>query len=760
MLARLLATGANCILQRGVLLAIVLIGICALALLGASKIQFNDGARDLFASEHVDYQRYEDQLARYSGAETDIVLLIEAGRPFSSKQVSAMRDLVLDLQLIENVELTASIFSQQRFNPALQDFETLIDEIPTKPAALRDILEAARGSELVAAPLINTEHNQAVVLVSVSDDVSERTEADQLLRELESLIDETSAKADLALEMTGVLPLQAHVISQLEYDQMLTTIVGGILGLIVVIVLLRSALIGVLNGFAPVTALLLSMGAFGFLGLEMNPTTNVVPVLILILSMADCIHMTFEFRRKAAGGASLDDCIRQSIGEIGPPSILAGLTTILALSGLFYSQSPAIRGFATAGIVGIGMSIFATLFVHPLVFRLAARLKPVEQALRNPVKTSHLGIGAFSALIGRLLTRPALVTALGVLLAVVLTVVFLPIKTNYQYFEFVSEDEAKIVQLQRAEAIAGPTQSLIIPLEFASNDTSYDDALADLGIAHRAVEQALPDSTVISLHSMRDMLARAQGKNALEADDPTLELLPEEVLRSVVRDDDRGYAISVMVADAPSAEIRALTAKIDGAVGAAMLTHLVPQETTGYLAMAAAVSDWMIRDLAISFLIAALACPLLIGIWFRDWRYAVASFMPNTLPILLVGAWLMLTGYQLQFTSAVAFSIAFGVAVDDTVHTLNRFDIQRHGEGLNQAVAKLREIAGHVAPALVTTTLVLSVGLASTQLSTIPTMTFFGAICIVVLITALLADLLILPPILRLISGKRAAAKS
>lgn len=153
----------------------------------------------------------------------------------------------------------------------------------------------------------------------------------------------------------------------------------------------------------------------------------------------------------------------------------------------------------------------------------------------------------------------------------------------------------------------------------------------------------------------------------------------------------------------------------------------------------------MIRELVISFMLAAAFCPMLIALWYRDIRYGLAAIVPNTLPILIICAVLMLGIGHLQFTSAIAMSIAFGIATDDTVHVLNRLNVVcQQGEDK----PSLSGIIHDVGPALITTAVVLSVGLSAVLFSQLPTMRFFGLLCIAVFVLALIADLFLLPVIM------------
>ncbi len=760
-LTDLLQKIATTLLNRQYTILVLVILISIGAAVGASHMKFDDGARDLFVSSQPEYQQYERHIAQYPRADTDIIVYAKAPKTFSKPQLEILRDFILDVQLIEGVELAVSIFSLQSYDDKTGEFRNLIDDNLGSEDGIAELLATARNSKLVVAPLIGEDLDETVILLSVDDGLTDIEQAKSALTEIEKLADDVAQSGDMEIQLTGLIPIRDRIINQLTSDQMVMTAIGGLLGLMMSLVMFRSLWIGILNGIAPMVALMLTFGCYGYLGLEMNLITNAVPVLILVLAMADCIHMTYEMRLHAANGSSLADAIPKVLTEMGPPCILAGLTTMLALGGLFYSDSPLIQSFAMAGIIGLFMTMTATIVIHPLVFILTWHFRPVEKAFRQPLKSGRFGGDQLSRATGWLVSKKYRVLAVSIGLTAILLGQFFPIQSNYRFYEFVNDRDEMILTLERAEAISSPTQSLVTSLQTSKQSEQPPEAvMVDLGKAHIAVEKALPDHVVISLYSFRKMIANEIQQDDPAAVDEMLSLLPGRIKDNLISGDGQSFNLSILVSDAPSAEIRRLSERVNTALGEADLEYLEASPATGYTAMAAYVSDQMIWDLAISFLIAAFACPVFIALWFRRWQYGVASILPNVLPILAVGAFLMASGWHLQFASAVALSIAFGVAIDDTVHLLNRLDIERKKPSVTSDAINLSDISRHISPALVTTTLVLSVGLLSTLLSQIPTMSFFGLLCIVIFILALLADLLLLPPIVQILGENKLIRQS
>ena len=101
------------------------------------------------------------------------------------------------------------------------------------------------------------------------------------------------------------------------------------------------------------------------------------------------------------------------------------------------------------------------------------------------------------------------------------------------------------------------------------------------------------------------------------------------------------------------------------------------------------------------------------------------------------------TGEGLQFASIVAITVAFSLAIDSTIHFLNRFSLEEvKGGTVRQAL--LRTVH-QIGPAVVLTTIVLALGLGVTMLSDLPSLRLFGRLAGVCLFASLIGQLVILP---------------
>jgi len=174
---------------------------------------------------------------------------------------------------------------------------------------------------------------------------------------------------------------------------------------------------------------------------------------------------------------------------------------------------------------------------------------------------------------------------------------------------------------------------------------------------------------------------------------------------------------------------------------------------TGIVPVSAMASSEMIGRLNQSLLIAIAVIIGLIGIAFRSLTAGLVSILPNLLPIAVAGAGLYLFGIGLQFTTVVAFTIGFGIAVDNTIHMLNRYRLARQAGKL--PADAIDESVTMIGPVLIVSTTVLVCGVGATAFSELPVVQLYGRVSATVLTVALMGALLFLPAILRVVEDWR-----
>ena len=153
----------------------------------------------------------------------------------------------------------------------------------------------------------------------------------------------------------------------------------------------------------------------------------------------------------------------------------------------------------------------------------------------------------------------------------------------------------------------------------------------------------------------------------------------------------------------------------------------------------AKLSGQLIGGLSIAFALIA----ILMALVFRNWRMTLIALVPNVIPLLLVGGFMGYAGIDIKISTAIIFTIAFGIAVDDTIHMLGKLRVElMKGRPLGLAMRRSFMSAGK---ALLITSIMLLSGFASLIFSDFASVYYMGLLVSLTLLMALVADLVLLP---------------
>jgi len=159
------------------------------------------------------------------------------------------------------------------------------------------------------------------------------------------------------------------------------------------------------------------------------------------------------------------------------------------------------------------------------------------------------------------------------------------------------------------------------------------------------------------------------------------------------------------------------------------------------------VRDNLIKGLGLALIVVSFFMMLL----FRNWKMLFISLVPNMIPLIFAAAILGWADIELEAGITMVFAIVFGIAVDDTIHFLSKYKLSRE-KGLD-VEASLERTFVETGKAIIFTSIILFFGFLIMLFSIHPPSNSLGLIISVTLGSAVFADLLVLPLLLRLMDG-------
>jgi predicted RND superfamily exporter protein len=188
--------------------------------------------------------------------------------------------------------------------------------------------------------------------------------------------------------------------------------------------------------------------------------------------------------------------------------------------------------------------------------------------------------------------------------------------------------------------------------------------------------------------------------------------------------------------------------QIEPIVQATLGKHGIRVVTTGTPYVAYAGINRITTDLRSSLIFAFLAITLLVTLLFKSLRVGLIFLPANGIPLVLGYGFMGVMDWPLEPTTGVVFTVALGIAVDDSIHLMARFKEElAKGLGVDAAI---QEAVLRCGRAITVTSIVLACGFFVDVFSSFPYTQALGGLGGVVILSALFCDLVILPPLLKL----------
>ena len=214
----------------------------------------------------------------------------------------------------------------------------------------------------------------------------------------------------------------------------------------------------------------------------------------------------------------------------------------------------------------------------------------------------------------------------------------------------------------------------------------------------------------------------------------------------VISEDERKTRILVLCADIGGIDFLNFKSNLDEFVQATLQDTEAEWQVTGDGMLASIGIDKLINDLLSSVGLVFIVILLVFAWMLRSLQsisYIILAFIPNVLPLLMTLALLSLVGRDLQVSNIVSFTVAIGLAVDDTIHFVARYREERlAGHPHLLAMQNTMQGAGH---AIVLTSILLISGFGLLSTSELTSTFYFGILTAVTLVSAIFADLILLP---------------
>jgi predicted RND superfamily exporter protein len=734
-------------LRAPILSCLVLLALCIAAFFGAERIKVDDSLSQLFRSDTREFRQYEEVTRRFPSSEFDVLVVVEGQSLLARASLEKLRDLVTDLQLIDDTRGIISLFSAREPPQADQLPAPLFPEQLPQGAEYENLVLRVKSNEIIRGKLLSEDGTLALIVLALEPQIAGSGKLSATVAEIRKTAAEDIGEGDLRVQLSGVPVMQLEIRNAVERDRLIYNTVGFLAGCIIAMAFFRRVSFMIVAAAPPLIAILLALGALGWLDFRLNMFLNVMTPLVMVISFSDSMQLTFAARDRLIAGESKYEAFRNAIYVVGPACVLTHATAGLSFIALQFSSSDLIHTFGEAGLMATIIALFAVLTLVPLFGVLFVQK---EAAFAARVRIADTGVNALRSFCNwialRMVNRPGLYSAIAVLVVAGLALVYSHLDPRYRLADQVPDRHEAVAASGRLDAKLTGANPIDVLIEFPQGTQLYTpDALQTIAEVHSILEHEPGIGNVWSIETLRRWLAEKAGKSDIPTLQQYVELLPEHLVRRFIAPEQTAVVVSGRVADLDASEILPLVEQLDDAMGAVRARHPGYEiAVTGLSAIAARNSANMIGKLNRALTAEFIFVAAFIGLAFRSFVVMCVSILPGIFPVVLSGAILWLTDEGLQFASVVALTVSFGLGLSATIHFLNRLRLEST-PGTSAALAVQRATV-LVGPAVILTSVVLACGLVVTVFSDLPSLRLFGWLSAFAMIAALVADLLILRP--------------
>jgi uncharacterized protein len=723
-----------------------------LAAFGIERIKVDDSLSQLFRSNTPEFHQYEEVTKRFPSSEFDVLVVVEGPTLLQRDSLDKLRDLVTDLQLIEGTRGIISLFSARQPPEGNHIPAPLFPEdLPTGPA-YDALIQKVMTNEIIRGKLLSVDGRLALVVLALDPDVVESNKLSDVVGQIRSTMAEDLAGTGLSAELSGVPVMQLEIRNAVERDRVIYNALGFFGGCLIAILFFRRISFMIIAAAPPLLAILLALGALGWLDFKLNTFLNVMTPLIMVISFSDSMQLTFATRDRIIAGDSKVNALRTALNVVGPACVLTHATAGLSFIALTFSDSDLIRSFGEAGFLSTVIALVSVLTVIPLLGLFLLRR---EAAFVARIKGADIAVDALRSFCGwiahRMVSRPGLYSLLSLVVVVGLGLIYANLQPRYHLADQVPDHEKAVQASHELDTELTGAQPIDVLIEFPKGESLYSpETLTTIAAVHATIESQAGVGNVWSLETLRRWLAEKVGKSDVATLKQYVNMLPTYLVRRFISANQDAVVVEGRIPDVDSSKLLPIINSLDAKLNRVRAEHPGYQiAVTGLAVIAAHNSARMIEKLNHGLTVEIIFVAAFIGAAFRSIAVMLAAIMPAIFPVFVAGAVLWLLGQGLQFASVVALTVSFGLGLSATIHFLNRLRLEdKPGEDPAVGVERATILVG---PALILTSVVLACGLAMTVFSQLPSLRLFGWLSSFAMLTALIADLFILRPTIMLL---------
>ena len=746
----------------GILIGIVLVTIAFST--QWNNMRFTHTEANLLPDDHEVNLTYNEFLSIFGEEGNLIILGVKDSTLFTVEKLNAWNQLSQDFKAFPEVGNVVSLNDLQKLvkNKRDEKFE-LVPFITDSVSSIEDINklqdELFKQYPFYDNFLFNTETKTIRTAIYIKKDIiNTSARKNFIMGDFSRKIEDFEAKYDLDVRVSG-MPYIRTLNAQNIVDEM-----GLFIGLALVVTSLifflffRSFRATFISLIVVCIGVMWTFGIIGFLNYEITVLTALIPPLIIVIGIPNCIFLINKYQHEVKLHGNKVKSLQRVITKVGNATLMTNVTTASGFATFILTESTLLKEFGIVASLSILAIFMLCLLVIPIIYTFLPY--PKDRHLEHLNKK---WIGGFvNWTVAMVRNQKIAIYTTSVVLIIASIIGIYQIKISGSLIEDMPKEKTFFKDIRFFEEEFDG----IMPLEIMIN-TQRKKGVMKLSTLKKMeeLENYIDDIPELSRPISVVSLVK-YSKQAYYNGNPKYYQLPTSqensfilsyaknsssdanLLKDFVDSTGQYARITTFMKDISTDKME----RIEENIRAKINKVFQPSERykvtiTGKALVFQKGTKYLVKNLAISLSLAILLISLFMAYMFRSFKMIIVSLIPNVLPLLITAGLMGYLGVPIKPSTILVFSIAFGISVDDTIHFLAKYrqELQENNWKIRVSVyGALRETG----VSMFYTSIVLFFGFIVFTTSSFGGTVALGGLVSATLLFAMLSNLLLLPSLL------------
>jgi predicted RND superfamily exporter protein len=700
-----------------------------------------------------------------------LVLGVKDSSLYDLEKFNKFYTLNKKLESIEGITNVISLATLKIITKDKEDqsfaLQPLIPESPKSQPALDSLMLSAINQKFYSGQMMNVENGATLILITMDRLVLNSKLRNDVVHEIQEIGAAFTADSDIELHYSG-MPF-VRTIMQEKTASELQLFIGLSIAITALILFLffRSWTAVVFPLIVIGVVVTWVLGTVGILGYDINVLTGLIPSIIIVIGIPNSIYLLNKYHQEYAKHGNKMRALSLMIRKIGLVTLITNCTTAIGFLVLITTNIKLLTEF---GLVA-GLNILATFVVSMvLIPGIFSYLPPPK-----PAQLKHLEfkfMGKFLTLLDLLVHRHRYRVFIGA--AIVVGFSFFGISKLYSV-AYMVDDIPEESQLKQDLYFFQDNFSGVLPLEIVIDFGKPRSSLNARNLRKvERLENGLDSIAFVSQPVSIVSFAKAV-RQAYYNGDPKRYSLPSPSDRNAIlsylsnQDDQEGLLDSFVDTTGQIMRVSLKTWDLGSVKMDSLITNVieprinevfgddtdVKTSVTGSTLLFVKGNKFLVENLQLSLLLAFIIIAVIMGVLFANVRMIIISLIPNFIPLLLTAGIMGYLGIPLKPSTALIFSIAFGISVDDSIHFLAKYRQELFANNFFVPIAISKSIK-ETGASMLYTSIVLFFGFVIFVFSDFGGTVALGLLTSLTLMFAMITNLTVLPALLMVFdSGKR-----